>query len=377
MIIEQRQWTLSGWNPIPGDGLGTHASLVLAFGGREVLSDRKRYDELWEQYPSAEIVLCSTSGEIAGINVLDDTIVATAVQFERSEVRTAKLAIDGNGDSYQCGTVLASAFPVAGLRHVLVLSDGLRINGSELVRGLNDTLPASVSVSGGLAGDGTRFERTLVGLNGPPVEGTIAAIGFYGLGLTVRHGTYGGWDSFGLDRVITRSERNVLYELDGQPALDLYKKYLGEQAAELPGSALRFPLSIRIHEEDEPVVRTILAVDEAHKSMTFAGDMPEGSFARLMKANFERIIDGSGRAAVNAAGNIPAELALLISCVGRKLVLGQRVEEEVERVQEVFGAATVLSGFYSYGELSPLVAGAKCDLHNQTMTITTFSEGRR
>ena len=177
--------------------------------------------------------------------------------------------------------------------------------------------------------------------------------------------------------VITRAEGNVLYELDGQSALSLYKKYLGDLAAELPGSALLFPLSIRTEDGGTSVVRTILSVNDADESMTFAGDMPVGAYARLMKANFDRLIDGASLAANESQETIGTpgpDLAVLISCVGRKVVLGQRTEEEVESVREVLGERTAIAGFYSYGEISPFTASTRCELHNQTMTITTFSE---
>jgi hypothetical protein len=260
---------------------------------------------------------------------------------------------------------------------VFVLSDGLHVNGSELVEGLSEDLPADIKLTGGLAGDGDRFSSTYVVWDGVPQENVVVALGFYGRRLKVGYGSLGGWDSFGPERLITKSKGNVLYELDGQNALDLYKKYLGEHARELPASGLLFPLSIRIRNEEAPVVRTILAVDEVEQSMIFAGDIPEGTYARLMKANFDRLIDGAIGAARISRDSLEAssaELAILISCVGRKLVLKQRIEEEVEGVREVLGAKPVLTGFYSYGEISPFTPNARCELHNQTMTITTLSE---
>jgi hypothetical protein len=140
---------------------------------------------------------------------------------------------------------------------------------------------------------------------------------------------------------------------------------------------LLFPLCIRSDRANRGVVRTILSVSDADNSMTFAGDIVEGSFAQLMRANFDRLIDGASDAARVSAGAIAdraPDLALLISCVGRKMVLKQRVEEEVEGVRDIVGPATTLAGFYSYGEISPFTPGAKCELHNQTMTITTLAE---
>jgi hypothetical protein len=245
------------------------------------------------------------------------------------------------------------------------------------VRGLAAGLPDAVAVTGGLSGDGARFERTLVGIDGEVAPGRVATVGFYGDSLRVGYGSVGGWDPFGPERVITRSSGNVLYELDGCSALALYRRYLGHHAADLPASGLLFPLSLRIPREETSVVRTILAIDEEAQSLTFAGDVPEGSLARLMRANFERLIDGASGAGVASGqshGPGAAQLAILISCVGRKLILRQRVEEEVEGVRDVLGDQAVLAGFYSYGEISPFSASTRCELHNQTMTITTLTE---
>jgi hypothetical protein len=263
------------------------------------------------------------------------------------------------------------------LVHVFVLSDGLRINGSELVNGLTSQLPSDVTVTGGLSADGERFGQTLVVWDGAPESDTVVVLGFYGDRLRVGYGSLGGWDPFGPDRLITRSAGNVLYELDGRSALALYRKYLGVHAQGLPATGLLFPLALRTSGDQAGVVRTILAIDEAEQSMTFAGDIPQGTHARFMKANFDRLIDGAAGAAktsYEALGCSSPDLALLISCVGRKLVLKQRIEEEVEGVRDIMGQRTALSGFYSYGEISPFTPSAKCELHNQTMTITTFSE---
>ena len=232
-------------------------------------------------------------------------------------------------------------------------------------------------LTGGLAGDADRFESTLVSCNAPAEPGCIAAIGLYGDNVTIGHGSVGGWDPFGPERTITRSEGNVLYELDGKPALDLYKRYLGDEAANLPGSALLFPLMVRAGDSDGVgLVRTILGIDEARKSMTFAGDLPQGHKAQLMRANFERLIDGAGQAArvAGARGLDGRKLAVLISCVGRKMVLGQRTAEEVEAVASLLGQKVSQLGYYSYGEISPHVRLGSCELHNQTMTITVLAE---
>lgn len=378
MKIEQRQWTKnSGWAIPPRNSLMTRANLVVVFGGRDALENKNRFEEIKSFYPNANILISSTAGEIRDTEVLDGAVVVTAIQFEHTELKVATTEIKSIDSSYEEGKLIADSLPKEGLVHVFVISDGQKVNGSELVRGLRDGLPQSVSVTGGLAGDDVLFKKTLVGINEYPTEGRICAVGFYGNRLKVSFGSIGGWDSFGPERLITKSLNNILYELDGQSALDLYKKYLGDQASGLPGTALFFPLSLKEQEDSNPVVRTILSIDEENKSMLFAGDMPEGSYVRLMRANFERLIEGASLSASKSMESLEMnspDLAILISCVGRKIVLGQRIEEEVEVVREILGEDTILAGFYSYGEISPFSQNAKCELHNQTMTITTFSE---
>ena len=377
MKMEQARWSPGkGWMPAPPSKLRADVQLVLIFGSPACLRQNDWQNDIRDAYPNAHRLGCSTAGEIYGTEVTDETLVATAIAFEHTRLHGVSLKLGDVGDSYQAGERLAKTLPHESLVHVLVISDGQNVNGSELVAGLTEHLPPGVTLTGGLAGDGDRFQETFVLWDGPPEPNTIAVLGLYGDRIKVGFGSLGGWDAFGPERVVTRSKGNILYELDGQPALALYKKYLGEHAKDLPASGLLFPLSLRTA-AGESVVRTILGINEVEHSLTFAGDMPQGGRARLMKANFDRLIDGAVGAAqtsYEAIGTTSPELALLISCVGRKLVLKQRIEEEVEGVQEVLGQETVLAGFYSYGEISPFNPSARCELHNQTMTITTLSE---
>ncbi len=378
MQIEQTRWMeKGGWTPASPGGFGSAAQLVLVFAGTSLIQNPDKLAEVRAAYPRAKIMGCSTAGEICGTQVTDDSMVVTAIRFAHSTVEGACIQIQAEENSFRLGERLAQSLEPRGLRHVFVLSNGLKINGSDLVRGLTSVLPLDVAVTGGLAGDGGRFLETPVLWGGDVQFDTVAAIGLYGDRLKIGYGSLGGWDPFGPERLITRSRGNRLYEFDGKSALELYKKYLGEHAKGLPATGLLFPLSIRTREGERGLVRTLLAIDDAEQSMVFAGDIPEGAYARLMKANFDRLIDGAvGAAKTNQdmMGSFPAELAILISCVGRKMVLRQRIEEEVEGVREVLGPQAVLTGFYSYGEISPHAPRSRCELHNQTMTITTLSE---
>lgn len=378
MQIEQKLWTKeSGWQTLRSCDFTSPPQLVLAFGGTSIFKDGRLLKEVAAMYPDAIMAGCTTAGEIQDVGVTDDTLAVTAVAFRKTRVASVSVSMDHVADSLLAGKKLAAMLDPTGLAHVFVLSDGLTVNGSKLAKGLSESVPDGVTVTGGLSGDEARFQETYVICDGVAKQNCVSVIGFYGDALKIGFGSLGGWDPFGTERIITRSKANVLYEMDGQSALKLYKQYLGEQANDLPASGLLFPLAVRSVQGGKAVVRTILAVDEKEQSMTFAGDMPEGHYARLMKANFNRLIDGALMAAKSSAvpfGATSPELAILISCVGRKMVLKQRVEEEVEAVREVLGNDVALTGFYSYGEIAPLLPSVTCELHNQTMTITTFLE---
>ena len=376
MKVEQYSWAQSsGWSKNLGENLSNDANLLMLFGSRALLEGKNQFQEIKTAYPNARLVGCSTSGEIFGTEVKDDTLSLTAVNFEKTDLKFAKIGISETSSSSDAGKRLGDMLPHGNLSHVFILSDGLGVNGTDLSRGLSEVLPKGVSVTGGLSGDGAEFGSTVVALDDDVQSGVIVAVGFYGDNIKVGYGSKGGWSGFGPIRQITKSEGGVLHELDGEPALDLYKKYLGEHADGLPATGLLFPLVIRNNADEVGLVRTILAVDEDNKTMTFAGDIPQGAQAQLMKSNIDQLVDGAvGAAQLAKSADQDASLAVLISCVGRKLVMSQRVEEEIEEVQEVLGDSTTLTGFYSYGELAPFRKGGACELHNQTMTITTFHE---
>ena len=379
MKIQQYHYSKAEWKTIfstPGFD-PAHAQLVLAFGEPALITGPELFDHIKCLFPNGQVVSCSTAGEIVDEEVYDNSIVVTAIHFEKTTIICRVTNIKQHVNSHATGRHLMNELLTDELSAVFIISDGTHINGSELVAGLNEINPRNIPVTGGLAGDGDRFNKTFVGLNQLPREGSVVAIGFYGNSLRTGHGYFGGWDEFGPEKVITRSEKNVLYEIDGMNALDLYKEYLGPYKDELPSSALLFPLSLREPGSDEHVVRTILSINEQEKSMLFAGNLTQGGSVRLMKANFDKLIDGSSIAAKKSFTNLGMsnpQLALLISCIGRKLILQGRTADEVAAAKQILGAGVPIAGFYSYGEISPFSPFTRCELHNQTMTITTFSE---
>tara|TARA_Y100001956_G_scaffold3197_1_gene3160 strand:- start:5065 stop:6192 length:1128 start_codon:yes stop_codon:yes gene_type:complete len=351
----------------------SHDTLLMIYGSlNEDISSL-----LKQHFPKAHMMGCSTSGEISNVGVIDNSLVITFIQFEKTSIRkSARYLSDYQGACKALGCTLASDLLSEDLRHIFVLSDGLQVDGTYLVDGFKSVLPDHIKVTGGLAGDCVNFSETQVYTENVKSSGLVAAIGLYGDSLEVSYGSRGGWCSFGIERKVTRSEGNVLFELDDQNALEVYHSYLGDLTEELPSSGLRFPLEISDPDKDTKLVRTLLATDDDTGSITFAGHIPTGVSAKLMRANVDSLIDGAQDAAKVCRDFIQAspQIAILISCVGRKLLLKQLADDEVDAVREELGEQTMLCGFYSYGEIAPLDHQHNSELHNQTMTITAFSE---
>ncbi|MBU6427689.1 MAG: FIST C-terminal domain-containing protein [Cyanobacteria bacterium REEB65] len=365
----------SGWSVPEFPKRDSKNTLIIVFGAPEFIDSPEPLKQLRDAYPNSTILGCSSSGEVFETKISDGSLAVAVAQFETSTLKTVVTTVKDGTDSFQAGEMVARQLNDPGLRHIFVLADGLKTNGSHLVQGINSIVDPAIVVTGGLAGDGTRFQRTWVLANGLPAEGFVTAVGLYGDRVRVGHGSMGGFDKFGPERIVTKSEGNTLFELDGKPALELYKTYLGDRANELPGSGMLFPLTIRPDaQDDRALVRTVLAIDENKQSISFAGDIPTGAVAQLMRADFDRLIEGASGAALRIKGDTSGHtLALAVTCVGRRVVLGERTEEEVEATMDVLPKGTRQIGFYSYGEISPYATG-KCDLHNQTMTLTTIAE---
>ena len=353
--------------------------LVLVFGSVGALRQPGRLTQLQAAIPRAALVGCSTAGEISDQGRSEQTCVITAIRFHGEiTLQVAEAAIPSMAACQAAGVALGAALKGPSLRAILLFGKGVGVNGSALLAGLVAEVGAQVPISGGLAGDNGAFLETLtLGPSGITPDGVVA-VGLGGEGLLLSHGSRGGWSPFGPARKVTRCRENILYELDGEPALNIYKRYLGEHAKDLPSSGLLFPFEI-LDQARGPLglIRTILGVDEAEGSLILAGEIESGGFLRLMHASKDDLVDGAEEAA-RLAGSLQQArtgqgLALLVSCVGRHLVMGDAVEEEIEGVKELLGKEMTLTGFYSYGEFAPLAPG-DCRLHNQTMTVTCLGE---
>ena len=379
MIVKQESLTTKmTFKDLPVTSPLPSASLVLVFGSVKRFSEAKLQATLKARYPTAQIIGCSTSGEITAAGVFDDSLQITAILWEKTIQRVTHTKMNGMQNSYETAVGLARQLESESLKAVLVYSDGLNVNGSELLEGFKSVL-GEIPVMGGMAGDGFNFSKTVQIFNDTISDGLVIAVGLYGKNLVAATGVGRGWKPYGPPRKVTKSEKNVVLELDGKPALPLYKMYIGEHSAKgLPGSGLNFPFAIiEAGRRDIEKIRTILAIDNVKNSLTFAGNIDEGETVRFCQTTHDRLVEGAGDAAHLIADNTNTNqtgLAICVSCVGRKGVMADQVADEVKLVQQIMGSQTAITGFYSYGEFSPRPDTNDSVLHNQTMTIGYLSE---
>lgn len=355
---------------------GFSPSLIMLFGSK-ALVESDHVKNLHSEV-GVPVVGCSTAGEISGDGVFDDTVVMSAIKFESAVELYFPMAKVGNDGGKNAGVELGQHLAGKNMKLAFVMGQGIGINGSALVEGMKSKCDKSTLITGGLAGDGGEFKETSVIFNGEVFHDSVICVGIAGEKIDAFFGTQGGWQTFGPIRTITKAQDNILYEIDGERALDVYKKYLGPKASELPASGLLYPFAImKDNDQESGLIRTILAVDEEAGSLHFAGDIPTGGRLRLMHTDNKGLAQGASEAASSAAdsyGRDPNVFALLVSCVGRKIVMGTDIDDEVDAVKAELGDNVVVTGFYSYGELAPYNTRDNCQLHNQTMTITCIKE---
>lgn len=358
--------------------LGDTAQWVLIFGAGKLIMDRDVFDRIRNMYPNAYLMGCSTAGEIHGCTTNNDSISITAIEFDRATIdfKSYSIISDNSRDSFETGKRIIADLDQNDLKHVFVLCEGLNFNGSQFVEGMRESIKSGIPITGGLAGDGTYFKSTYVINNDYAKSNQIVVAALYG---SIKTGcaSVQGWDTFGIERKVTKSKDNILYEIDGKPALDLYKQYLGPKSNELPASALLYPLNVRLKDAEQGNLRSVLSINEDEKSLIFAGDIPENSYCKLMISNCNNLVNGAMEAAELGLEMIDSErteLAILVSCVGRKSLFKQRIDEEIEVICDVLGKDTIITGFYSYGEISPYKKDMMCEFHNQTMTVTFITE---
>jgi hypothetical protein len=327
-----------------------------------------------------QIIGCTTSGEISdnGLSINSAVlggIVTDCIEFEI-------VAVQGLGkDSAAAGRRLAASFSSTP-RLLHIFSDGLTGNGCAILKGIADVLGGGVPVNGGAAGDNGDFIKTLQFSRNVIHSDAVCGVAFYG-DFRLGTGVQSGWAPIGLAKKVTRAKGKTVYELNGEPALNVFERFLGQHADKLPAIGVEYPLGfIRPIQGGEQgghyILRATMSVNRKDRSITFAGEIPEGAMVNMTCGDKSSILKAAETAAKEAraamTGTAP-EIIFCYSCMARKIVLGGRTEEEIEQIQAEFGPQIPIIGFYSYGEFCPVGSAVQNYLHNETITLSVLGDG--
>ncbi|MBU1087759.1 MAG: FIST C-terminal domain-containing protein [Candidatus Omnitrophica bacterium] len=333
------------------------------------------------------LVGCTTAGEITSLGPDKKSVVVMVIE---SNTLYAAVGLGKNlsKDSRRAGQEAAHDTLVKtrqGLtRHAfMMLSDGLKGNGVDIIRGVQEVLGTSFPIVGGSAADDFLFSNTFQYYDENVYQDSVCGILFSGdisIGIGARH----GWYPLGKPRIVTAAEHNIIKKLDGKPAARIYEDYFGKRVADLQNEpmarmSVMYPLGMSIPEEEECIIRNAMKVD-AEGSLVCAGEVPKGSEIRVMMGSKETALKAAQKAAEIALGALrkkKASLVFVFDSVSRERLFGLKSKEEIEVVQKIFGPQTPIVGFYTYGEQAPL--GATINLgqtffHNETIVVFAIGE---
>lgn len=349
------------------------ADLVFVFGSVGILETPNFYSVLKDSFPNAHICGASCGSSILSESLVSDQCTILAIQFKAAQVRNLKVKISDRHDVDGVIHEIHKHFPLNNLKGLCILVDGFAINSGGLISNLTKKFP-SVPIFGGLASDGDAMITSCVMNNGIGEKGIISVSGFYGESLSISTALAGGWQRFGPERLITKSHDNILEEIDGKKAVQLYKEHLQKEHLNLPHDGLMLPLSV--YPKDHPELgktRSVIGITDDEKALVFAGDVPKGHQARFMTSSIQSLCRGAEEAVATLKPNGDG-FAIAFSCIGHHMFLSSMTEDELDVLTGCLGPNIPLVGFYSNGEICPIGGKHESALHNQTTAIALITE---
>lgn len=344
---------------------GLAPTLAIVFSS--VTHDLKELRIVFTKY-DIEIFGASSSGEITNDEIHEESIVVMLLDISRDAFRLN--IFDGEGKtSYQVGQSTAEwAKTVYDNPALMVMTAGLFTDGDQIVNGIIDTMDRQVPLFGGRSGDDLRLQETFVFSASQAISNGVVALIFERSTIDLKGVAISGWKGIGTPKTITKAEGNIVYEINNEPILEVYNKYLniGDDIQ----LALEYPLLL-IRDDGTFVTRVVANLNE-DKSMFYGGTMPEGSKVRFSIPPGFEIIDYAIEQISDFHQQIPkSDAIVLFSCKARHMALGPMVEDEISAVHKLWEVPMV--GFFTYGEIGPVPQG-RCDFHNNTIVPVLINE---
>lgn len=366
----------SGWSE-PFPDMDSESTLVVVFAAHEYCDSPKPLSEIRNAFPKAKIIGCSTPAVIRDGKLLEGAIAVGIIRFEHTQIRIASTPVNTFEASQSAGKYLGEQLTDDNLKGVLIFSDGVTTEATDLIRGLQELLPSGVTIAGGLA-SGPTLDNTWLLCDGELKRFHACAVGFIGNTVELTRATGGGWRLIGAQCKATRTSGRTLFELDGEPANDVYHRQVGDEIGfGLRESATRYPLTVRLPGLEMQIVRDVNSLDEDSGAIELAGDIPEGVMVQVMTTTEDDILDGVDEAIERMRSKtiLPQNNALVIcvSCAGRRTVLLDKTSEEAAIAHDGLGHGIHQIGMYAFGEISTTSSGPP-QVHNETITMGLIRE---
>ncbi|MEM6838904.1 MAG: FIST N-terminal domain-containing protein [Cyanobacteria bacterium P01_C01_bin.120] len=366
----------NGWSK-PFPDLDSDNTLIVVFAAHEYCDSPEPLKELRQAFPKSKIIGCSTPVVVCDGGLREGAIAVGIIRFKNTQIRLSYTSVQGFAESRTAGQHLGKQLADENLKGVLIFSDGVTTEATDLVRGLQEMLPSDVTIAGGLA-SGHTLDDTWMLCDGELKRFYACAVGFVGNTVELTRATGGGWRLVGGECQATRTAGRTLFELDGEPANAVYQRQIGCNAGfGLHESSTRYPLTLRLPDLEMQIVRDINSVDEASGALELAGDIPEGVMVQVMTTTEDEILDGVDEAIERLRSKtiLPKHnaLAVYVSCAGRRAVLLEKTNEEAALAHDGLGQGIHQIGMYAFGEISTTSSGPP-HVHNETITIGLIRE---
>jgi len=340
---------------------------TLAFVFSSVVHNLEDLKAAFAKY-NIEVFGASSSGEILNDEVHEESIAVMLLDISREAFRLNVFDGEGKTSSDVGQGVAEWARPIYENPAIMLMSAGLHADGQQLVKGVIDNMEHQVPLFGCLAGDDLSFKETFVFNASQVIANGAVALIFDQNAIELQGLAVCGWKGIGTPKTVTKATGNIVYEIDDEPALDMYNKYL--KIGDDPGLAGEYPLLL-IRDDDSVVLRAVMGVNE-DKSIVYAGTVPEGAKVKFSMPPGSEIIDLAIEQMSEFNQQIPSSNAIvLFSCKARHVALGPMVEDEISGIHKLWNVPMV--GFFTYGEIGPVPQG-QCDFHNHTLVPVLIQE---
>ena len=261
---------------------------------------------------------------------------------------------------------------------VILSASHIETAGEGVMEGMIDAMGADATIVGGIAGDDLMLSGGFVFTNNKFSHRGIMALFIDQDKISVLGYAVSGWKAVGTPKRITKSEGNLVYSIDDQPALDMVVKFIGlkvntEDANDLfKEIGLSYPMQIE-KDKGAPTMIPFIMYNPATKAILCGGNIPQGSVMRFsLPPDFDVIDSVIDSARLVKASSLPEVDAMIVfSCIGRLTSLGPLAADEINGLKDVWNVP--LAGYFSYGEFGR-VDGGNLDFHGSTCSWVVLKE---